>query len=158
GQDFIDGNQGSDTILLGEGDDIFQWDPGDGSDTIEGGGGHDILRFNGANIAENIDISANGPRLRFTRKVASIVLGADGIEQIDFTARGGADNVVVSSLAGTTVTLVNIDLASIPGSGTGDSAADVVTLNGTPGSDSFVFNNDSGAILMTGLTATVRIL
>ena len=41
--------------LLGAGDDVFQWDPGDGSDTVEGQAGIDTLDFNGANIAENFD-------------------------------------------------------------------------------------------------------
>ena len=54
GNDFIDGNQGNDTVLLGAGDDVFQWDPGDGSDTVEGQDGTDTLLFNGADIAENI--------------------------------------------------------------------------------------------------------
>ena len=46
-------NQGSDTALLGDGNDMFQWDPGDGSDMVEGQAGTDTLLFNGANVAEN---------------------------------------------------------------------------------------------------------
>ena len=80
GNDFIDGNQGNDTAFLGAGDDVFQWDPGDGSDTVEGQGGIDTLLFNGANIAENIDISANGERVRFTRDVANIVMDLNEVE------------------------------------------------------------------------------
>ena len=41
GNDFVDGNQGNDVALLGAGDDVFQWDPGDGSDTVEGQAGFD---------------------------------------------------------------------------------------------------------------------
>ena len=48
GNDFIDGQQGNDTALLGDGDDVFQWDPGDGSDTVEGGTGTDTMLFNGS--------------------------------------------------------------------------------------------------------------
>ena len=62
GNDFVDGEQGNDVALLGAGDDTFQWDPGDGNDTVEGQAGIDTLLFNGANVAENIDISANGGR------------------------------------------------------------------------------------------------
>src|SRR5262249_42158382 len=65
GNDDVDGNRGTDTALLGNGDDTFTWDPGDGSDTVEGQNGTDTLQFNGSNAAEHIDLSANGPRLRF---------------------------------------------------------------------------------------------
>src|SRR5439155_11953410 len=80
GNDFVDGNQGNDLALLGAGDDEFQWDPGDGSDTVEGQDGTDQMLFNGANIAESIDISANGTRVRFTRDVANIAMDLKGVE------------------------------------------------------------------------------
>src|SRR5207248_7525088 len=63
GNDTIDGNGGNDLALLGAGDDTFIWDPGDGSDMIEGQDGLDTMRFNGANVAEKIELSANGNRL-----------------------------------------------------------------------------------------------
>ena len=70
GNDFVDGQQGNDVALLGAGDDTFQWDPGDGSDVVEGQDGADAMVFNGSNIDENMDASANGGRVRFTRNVA----------------------------------------------------------------------------------------
>src|SRR5262249_35848214 len=90
GNDFIDGNQGNDTAFLGAGDDVFQWDPGDGNDTVEGQAGFDTLVFSGANINENIDISANGGRVRFFRDIASVTMDVNGVERIDFHALGGA--------------------------------------------------------------------
>ena len=51
GNDFVDGQQGNDVVLLGIGDDTFQWDPGDASDVVEGQDGVDTMLFNGANIA-----------------------------------------------------------------------------------------------------------
>ena len=92
----LDGGTGNDTITGGDGDDTLLG--GDGNDTIIGGRGNDVassapattrscgtpatattpsrarpaptrMRFNGANIAEKIDLSANGGRLRFTRDV-----------------------------------------------------------------------------------------
>jgi hypothetical protein len=60
---------------MGAGDDVFQWNPGDGSDTVEGQDGTDTMLFFGANIAENIDIAANGARVRFARDVANVVDG-----------------------------------------------------------------------------------
>ena len=90
GNDFVDGNQGSDTAFLGAGNDTFQWDPGDGSDIVEGQDGTDTLLFNGANIAEKIDISANGSRTRLFRDVGNVVMDLDGMEHIQLNMLGGA--------------------------------------------------------------------
>jgi Ca2+-binding RTX toxin-like protein len=60
GNDFVNDGKGNDTAVLGAGDDAFVWNPGDGSDVVDGGAGTDTLQFNGANIAEKIDITANG--------------------------------------------------------------------------------------------------
>jgi Ca2+-binding RTX toxin-like protein len=76
GNDTVDGNQGDDTANLGAGKDTFRWDPGDGNDVVNGQDGVDTLAFNGSGANENIDISANGMRLRFTRDVAAIVIDA----------------------------------------------------------------------------------
>src|SRR6266511_2290465 len=72
GKDSIDGNGGNDLALLGAGNDTFVWDPGDGSDTIEGQAGTDTMRFNGANASEQVDVSANGNRLKFFRVQGNI--------------------------------------------------------------------------------------
>jgi len=156
GNDFVDGNQGNDTAFLGAGDDVFQWDPGDGSDIVEGQGGTDRMLFNGANIAEKIDISANGSRVRFTRDIASIVMDLNGVERIDFNALGGADQVTVNDLTGTDVTQVNIDLASTPGGGVGDLAADSVIVNGTANADNIAITGVNG-VTVSGLPAKVTI-
>ena len=86
---------------MGSGNDTFQWDPGDGNDTVEGEGGTDALQFNGSNIGEEIDVSANGPRVRFTRNVANITMDLGTLERVNVRALGGADNVTVNDLAGT---------------------------------------------------------
>jgi hypothetical protein len=87
---------------MGAGDDTFQWDPGDGSDIIEGQDGVDTMVFNGANIAEKVELSANGPRLRFTRYVANITMDTDGVESVVFNALGGADTTTVDDLSAPT--------------------------------------------------------
>ena len=51
---------GNDLALLGSGSDTFVWNPGDDNDILEGQAGFDTMLFNGANVAENIDISADG--------------------------------------------------------------------------------------------------
>jgi Ca2+-binding RTX toxin-like protein len=157
GNDFVDGGRGDDVALLGAGDDVFQWDPGDGSDTVEGQAGSDRLLFNGANVNERIDVSANGPRVRFTRDVANITMDLDGVEDIDFNARGGADAITVNDLSGTDVTQVNLDLAGTPGSGIGDGQADSVIVNGTSGDDVIVVAGDASGVAVLGLPAAVNI-
>src|SRR5207249_7562650 len=119
--------------FMGDGNDTFVWDPGDGSDTVEGQAGTDTLLFNGANVAEHIDLSANGNRLRFFRDVANITMDTAGVETVDFNALGGADVVTVNDLSGTDVDSVNIDLAGTLGGGTGDGVADNVIVKGTNG-------------------------
>ncbi|MDG3008156.1 beta strand repeat-containing protein [Paludisphaera mucosa] len=153
--DFIDGQQGDDVAFMGAGNDVFQWDPGDGSDTVEGQGGADSMLFFGANIAENIDVSANGGRVRFFRDVANIVMDLDDVERIEFRALGGADNVVVGDLTGTDLTRLDVDLRG-PGGG-GDGAADTVTVNGTQGADAFGAAGDAGGINVFGLHTVVNI-
>ncbi|MFM9915188.1 MAG: hypothetical protein ACKVOX_05215 [Rhizobacter sp.] len=155
GNDLIDGNGGTDLALLGSGDDIFKWDPGDGSDIVEGQAGTDTLQFNGANINENIDIAANGSRLRFTRDVANIVMDLNDVERITFKALGGADNVVVGDVAGTGATLVAIDLGS--STGTGDGQADRVSVNASTGADAIIVKGQAGNATVTGLAATTSI-
>ena len=128
--------------MLGAGDDTFVWNPGDGSDTVEGQAGIDTLLFNGANIAENIDISANGGRVRLTRDIANITMDLNGVETIDFNALGGADTVTVNDLTGTDVSEVNIDLGAQRA--LGDGAADTVVINATNGDDVITIINDNG--------------
>jgi len=156
GNDFIDGNQGNDTASLGAGDDVFQWDPGDGSDVVEGGDGTDTLLFNGANVAETFDISANGSRVRLTRDIGNVTMDVNGVEHIQLNALGGADTITVNDLFGTGVTQVAIDLASPPGSGAGDLAADSVTVKGTKGDDVIEVLGQGGSLTVAGLPELVR--
>ncbi len=157
GNDFVNGGPGNDVAFLGAGDDTFEWNPGDGSDIVEGQGGFDTMLFNGANVAENIDISANGQRVRFFRNVANVTMDLDGVEGIKFNALGGADNITVNDLTGTDVTQINLDLANPPGSGTGDGQADSVIVNGTNGADQIVVAGSASGVTVAGLAATVQI-
>src|SRR6266516_4441208 len=133
GDDSIDGNGGNDLAFLGAGDDTFAWDPGDGSDTIEGEDGFDTMLFNGANVAEQVDLSANGNRLKLFRTQGNVTMDTAGVERVDFNALGGADLVNVNDLSGTDVRSVNVDLAGMLGGATGDGQADRVVVNGSSG-------------------------
>ena len=150
GRDSIDGNRGNDLALMGAGDDTFVWDPGDGSDTVEGQAGTDTMLFNGANIAERIDVSANGERLRFFRDIGNITMDTNDVERVDFKALGGADTVTVNNLTGTDVTNVNADLG-------GDGQIDRVVVNGTNGNDTIDVSGDAGGVAVSGLAALVAI-
>ncbi len=156
--DFIDGNQGNDTIRGGAGNDTVQWDPGDGSDTVDGDTGHDTIVFNGSNANETFDLSANGPRLRFTRNIGAITLDADTFEQFDLRALGGTDIATVNDLTTTTITQVNIDLAGSVGGTTGDAQPDTITVNGTTQPDAINVAAIANAVEVTGLPAAVRIM
>ncbi len=92
GNDVINGGRGSDTARLGSGDDTFVWNPGDGSDVVDGQDGFDTLQFNDANIAETVNISANGSRTRLTRDIGGVTMDLGTMERIQIAALGGADN------------------------------------------------------------------
>jgi Ca2+-binding RTX toxin-like protein len=158
GNDSVDGNGGNDVGLLGNGDDTFVWDPGDGSDVVEGQNGIDTMLFNGANGPEQVDLSADGERLRFFRTQGTITMDTDGVETVDFNALGGADLVTVNDLSGTDVSNVSVDLAGVLGGTTGDGAADRVVLNAANGNHTIRVNGDAGAVKVSGLAATVDVL
>jgi Ca2+-binding RTX toxin-like protein len=157
GNDLVVGGRGNDVAQLGAGDDTFVWNPGDGSDTVEGQAGNDRLVFNGANVNENIDLSANGSRLRLSRDVAAITMDVNGVENIGVNTLGGADTITVNDLTGTKVANVAIDLASTPGSSVGDGQVDTVVINATNADDVITVVNTNGVVTVSGLTATVTI-
>ena len=143
GNDLVNGSDGNDVALMGAGDDTFVWNPGDDDDTLEGQDGIDTMLFNGANIAENIDIFANGGRVLFLRDIANVTMDLNDVESLDFTARGGADNVVVNDLSGTDLVEINTDLAGVSGSGVGDGQPDSVIVIGTNGDDVALVTGDA---------------
>jgi Ca2+-binding RTX toxin-like protein len=154
GNDAIDGNRGDDTGLLGAGNDSFTWDPGDGSDVVEGqdgaDDGADTMLFNGAGVAESFDVSANGERVRFFRDVANITMDLNDIEFIDVQALGGADSALLNDVSGTDLKLVTLDLEAAIGAGTGDGAADSVTVNGTNDADDIQIEANGSAVDVFG--------
>ena len=155
GNNIISGGRGNDLVMLGDGNNTFIWNPGDGSKVVEGQGGTNTLAFNCANVGEQINLSANGSRLRLTRDVGNVVMDLSGIQTVNVRALGGADKITVDSLAGTDVTQVNIDLGGSGGGG--DGAADTVTVNGTAGPDIINVTAAAGLVLVSGLPAQVQI-
>jgi Ca2+-binding RTX toxin-like protein len=157
GDDLVNGGTGNDTALMGAGNDTFVWNPGDGSDIVEGQAGDDTLLFNGANIAENINIFANGSRAELTRDVANITMDVNGVENFTVTARGGADKITIGDMSGTGVKQINLDLAGVPGNPAGDGAVDVITINATNGDDVIAISLDNGTLVIDGLASRIVI-
>jgi Ca2+-binding RTX toxin-like protein len=157
GNDSIDGNGGDDLAVLGAGDDSFVWDPGDGSDTVERQDGNDTMVFNGANAAEQVNLSANGNRLRFFRTQGNITMDTAGVERVDFNALGGADTVTVNNLAGADVKSVNARLAAALRGHIGDGQTDQVIVIATNGNDAVEIADRDSSVAVTGLAPTVNV-
>jgi len=157
GDDLITGGDGNDLIFGGSGNDTVVWNPGDDNDTIEGQAGSDTLQFNGANVAENLDLSANGSRLRFFRNIASVVLDCAGIERVAVQALGGADVIAVNDLSATGVTAVHIDLASLAGGNVGDAQLDSLFVHGTATNNTILVTGSPGFVAVSGLSATITV-
>jgi Ca2+-binding RTX toxin-like protein len=155
GVDSIDGNGGNDIAQMGAGDDVFIWDPGDGSDVVEGQDGTDTMLFNGASVAERVDLSANGNRLRFLRAPGSVTMDTAGVERVDFSAFGGADVITVDDLHGTDVRAVDLDLGL---DGSGDGQDDQVTVNGSATNDTLDIRGDTSRVTVSGGQALVSIV
>jgi Ca2+-binding RTX toxin-like protein len=157
GNDTVTGDDGDDVAFLGAGNDLFIWNPGDDNDVVEGQGGVDTMLFNGANVAENIDISANGGRVDFFRDIANVTMDLDGVETIQFKALGGADTITVNDLTGTDAKLVAIDLAAAVNGTTGDGQPDTVVVNGSGAKNAITITQAGTAVSVAGLSAQVTI-
>lgn len=156
GDDRVDGNGGADRVLLGAGDDTFEWTPGDGNDVAEGQSGSDLVDFFGSSIGEAITLSAFGERLQITRNIASVTTDADGFESVLVHAFAGSDTTTVDDMRGTDVKDVAIDLRS--SIGTGDGVPDTVAVNGSPRRDRVDVRPEGSDVLVSGLAATTRIV
>lgn len=153
GNDFIDGQQGGDVAFLGAGTDTYRWDPGDASDVVEGQGDVDTLLFNGSNANENISISANGGRALLLRDVAAVVMDLNDVEKIHVNVIGGTDVVTINDLTGTDVSEVTVSLGAFGGGG--DALSDQVVVNGTGVNDSVTVSRNAGNLVASGLAASV---
>jgi hypothetical protein len=155
GDDSVSGGDGDDTVRLGTGNDRFSWNPGDDNDVVEGEAGADVLDFNGSNAAETIDVSANGPRVRFLRNIANVVTDLGGVERIELDALGGSDTIVAGDTGGTELDTFAINLSAFGGSG--DAVPDSVIAGGTPQDDAVVLGNEDAAQVVSGLAAELQV-
>jgi Ca2+-binding RTX toxin-like protein len=156
GDDEIDGGAGDDVALLGDGEDTFVWLPGGGTDRVEGEAGIDTLRFHGDDAAANATAWPSSGRVSFFEDVAGVTADLDGVETIEYLARGGADTVLVSDMSGTDLTRVVVDLSATAGGG--DAEADTITVNGTQGSDGIGVAAEAGGVHVFGLLTNVHVV
>jgi len=157
GNDFVDPNGGRDLALLGDNADVLHWDPGDGSDAAEGLAGNDTLEFVGSDASERFRAEDNGPRLRFTRNVADVVMDLGGFETVAANVLGGADRLTVEDLAGTEVTSVVANLSGRLGGAAGDAADDTVVVEGSSEPDNIGLNGANGTVNVTGLFTAIQL-
>jgi hypothetical protein len=121
---------------------------------VEGGGGIDTLEFNGAAGAENMSLSAVGPRSLFFRDAGNIRMDMNDVEVLDLAALGGIDTFTLNDMRGTGFLRADVDLSL---GGASDGAADVVTVKGTDGADVVDVAASAGAVVVDGLQAQLRI-
>ena len=155
--DVVIGGPGNDVAFLGAGNDVFEWDQGDANDTVDGQDGVDRLDFNSINVAENVDISANGGRVHLTRDVDSVTMDLNGVELIRLKALSGADNIVINDLTGTDLVRAGVDVDLAGNAGGGDGAVDRVTVNGAAGNELITVFSNAGVIGVSGASAPVAI-
>jgi Ca2+-binding RTX toxin-like protein len=154
--DQVEGRNADDLVFLGPGDDVVLWSPGDDDDTIEGQDGFDTLTFRGNAVAENLDVSAVGGRVRLFRNVAGVTLDLDDVEAIDWQAQGGSDVVVLHDVLGTDLVELNVDLADAGGGG--DASPDTVVVQGTDSDDVAYVIGDGSGVALLGLATQVTIV
>ena len=147
GNDTLDGGTGDDLIVAGRGNDTVAGDPGHDTALLGSGDGQlpagtpvtaatwstvragvDTLDFIGSNGTETMSLSPNGPGATFLRDLGGIRMDLTHIEALHLDTLGGADNVTVGDMTGTSFRRADIDLSN---AGSGDGAADVVTVSGS---------------------------
>lgn len=117
---FVQGDYGADTLIGGNADDVFTWNPGGGNDVFIGGPGTDTLEFFGSNANERINIldDVDGS-FTLQRDIAAIFVRASELEALELATLGGNDTVTTRGLR--KVSQVIVDAA--------DQAADVLQID-----------------------------
>jgi len=91
--------------------------------------------------------------MHFFRSVASVTMDLDDVERIDFTARRGAETIVVNDVGGTDLVEIDFDVADVPGTGVADGHPDSVIVTGTTGDDLVLVTGDASGVSVLGLAA-----
>ncbi|MBO9523737.1 MAG: hypothetical protein J7518_19565 [Nocardioidaceae bacterium] len=95
GDDIVNGQRGDDLELLGAGDDVAAWLPGEGSDDVAGASGTDRLDFTGANGPEQFALFGTPGQAVLTRVQGQIRMETTSVEQVALQPLGGGDEITV---------------------------------------------------------------
>jgi Ca2+-binding RTX toxin-like protein len=155
GNDTIAGDDGADTALLGAGNDVFIWNPGDGKDIVEGQADIDTARFVGGKTGDSFVVVPVGTRTGVYGNTEFVDL--NDIERLEIQTLAGPDFIQVNDLTGTDVTEVVVDLASTAGGKTADTHSDIVQIIGTIDPNAITLTSIGSKIVATGSQATVTI-
>ena len=106
GDDRIVGDRGSDVMNGGTGDDTLVWNNGDGSDVANGDGGRDDVEVNGAPAAGDIfTVQPNGARIKFDRtNLVPFTIDIGSSETMHANGLGGNDSLTVGEVGAYEVT------------------------------------------------------
>ena len=156
GNDTVTGGRGNDFANLADGNDLFVANAGDGEDEVFGGNGIDTLRFIGNGANETFNITYNGGPAFLTHDTADAI-ALDDVERVEFRPLGGEDLVNISTLAGTDVTAVVVDLAATSGGAVSDKKFDEVNVDGTGLDNSIKVASVGVQVVVSGLSAQVSV-
>ena len=151
GNDTVDANAGADKVLLGDGDEVFAWNPGDGADRVDGGAGVDAVTINGTSGNDTINVVPGAVPGHVAISVGPDLLS---VETLGLNVLAGADSTAVGNLPGTGLTAINLDLGV---SGVGDGAADSLSVNGSPAADVVQAAAALATVQVTGLAVQVNV-
>ena len=108
------------------------------------------MLFNGSNGNENIEASANGGRVRFTRNLGNIVMDLNDVESDRPQRPRWRDNVTVNDLSGT-------DLVNVAADFGGGADGDNVVVNASNGDDVVTVIGAGATAQVAGLSALVSV-
>jgi len=145
GDDRIVGDRGSDTMNGGAGDDTLVWNNGDGTDVVNGGDGRDDVEVNGSPTAGDVfTVQPNGGRIKFDRtNLVPFSLDIGSSETMHANGLGGDDAITVGDVGSYSVTA-----SGGPGNDTLTGGASSGTFLGGSGNDTI--NPGSGLDIVSG--------
>jgi Ca2+-binding RTX toxin-like protein len=154
--DTITGSQGSDSLVGGDGNDLFLWTLGAPADRIGGGAGTDSLQVLGSSAADNVSLAATALEVQVMDAAGGVSFLAE-VDHVEVRPGRGADQITLNTLAGAAVQKITLDLRPSTTSTAGDSAADTLFVNGTPSADNITIIGSAGNLTIAGLTPLILV-
>jgi Ca2+-binding RTX toxin-like protein len=170
GNDTFEATAGNDEVHGDAGDDVVNWTmtgPQTSNSLIDGGDGVDTFKVTATQDDQpaTIELSNDGEGFDDIHVVRDAETWADStdanlftqnVEHIEIVAGRGADNIVVQDQTGLGVQQIDIDLGA-SATGGPDGQRDVATIGGTSDADHASVTTVGGAIVVSGLAASVKV-